>query len=80
MRNHYFFGLAADAAIFRPLHILAEFTDSQNPDRTQSHQSLALIGFSYEVSKQFILDISFKKGFGAASPDWGIGVGGTLEF
>lgn len=80
LRNHYFYGLAADLAVTKPLHVLAELTDSQNPDRTQSHQSLALIGFTYEVSKRFTLDVSFKKGLNAASPDWGAGVGGTLEF
>ena len=80
LRNHYFYGLAADFTLTKPLHFLAELTGSESPDRTQGDQKLALAGFTYEVSKQLVLDISFKKGFGADSPDWGLGIGAALEF
>lgn len=80
LRDHYFYGLALDFALAKPLHLLAEFTGNENPDRLLGHQNLALAGFTYEVNKKIVLDVSVKKGVGSASPDWGWGIGAAIEF
>jgi hypothetical protein len=80
LRNYYFYGGAIDYALTKPLHAVAEFTGNQNPDRTQQDQMIALAGFTYTLSKQVIVDATYKKGFGPASPQWGAGVGVAIEF
>jgi hypothetical protein len=80
LRDYYFYGLALDLALTKPLHFVTEFTGNENPDRNLGQQNVALAGFTYEVNKQIILDATVKKGIGSASPDWGWGIGAAIEF
>ena len=80
LRNYTFYGAAADYALTEPLHAVIEFTNNQYPDRNQVDQRLGLLGFTYMVSKYVTLDASYKKGFSVCSPDWGFGVGASIQF
>lgn len=80
LRDYYFFGGAFDYAITKPLHFVAEFTGNEHPEKTQKDQYQSLYGVTYAVSKNVILDATYKKGFGPSSPDWGFGVGVAIEF
>lgn len=80
LRNYTLYGVAADYALTEPLHGVAEFVSNQHPDRTQVEQKLGLVGFTYAVNKNFILDMSYKKGLSDSSPEWGFGVGAAIQF
>jgi hypothetical protein len=80
LRDYYFYGAAFDVTLIKPLHFVAEFTGNRNPDRTLAEQLQMLTGITFELSKNLILDATFKKGFGPDSPRWGFGIGAAIEF
>lgn len=80
LHDYYFYGLALDYALTKQFHFVTEFTGNENPDRNLEHQNMALAGITFEVNRHMILDVSVKKGLGAASPDWGWGAGALIEF
>jgi hypothetical protein len=80
LRNYIFYGFAADYTLTEPFHIVGEYVDTENPDRTLGSQQLGLAGVTYTVNKNIILDTSYKKGLSSGSPDWGYGVGVAIQF
>lgn len=80
LRDYYFYGLALDFALTKPLHFVTELTGNENPDGNLGQQNIALAGFTYEVNKHITLDATVKQGLGNASPDWEWGIGAAIEF
>ena len=80
LRNFGFLGFAADYAITEPFHVVAEYTQNQHPDQGLADQKLGLVGFTYAVNKDFMIDATYKQGIGPTSPTSGIGIGVAIQF
>jgi hypothetical protein len=80
LRDFSLAGLAADYAITEPFHVVAEYDWNQHPESGNASQRIAQVGALYAITKDFIVDATWKKGFGPSTPTRGFGIGVAIQF
>lgn len=80
LRDIFVHGVAAEYAMTENVHLVAEFAGNRHPDRmVDEHPNGAMLGATFILSDQIIVDASTRLGTNSVTPDWNTSVGLTVS-
>ena len=78
--NFIVYGVAADFTLNKTIHLAAEITGNQNPDRTLGDQRLWMVGGYYIINDHMNFDVTIRDGMTDTSPNYQLGTGLVIHY